>query len=97
MIYRVILTRAASGRTIERTCDTRADLAILIDECLKRYPKSAGWDYTVTCEVTKRYTLLDCDVTTGEQTQEKLWEFMSLKLYVSLVSGVKQSARKENS
>lgn len=55
---------------------TRDDLAQWITHVQKAYPKQFGYTYEVTGVVTKRFTLLDADVTTGDATQAKLWAFM---------------------
>jgi hypothetical protein len=55
---------------------TRDDLAQWIEHVRKAYSQTDGYTYQVTGVVTKRFTLLDTDVTTGDATQAKLWEFM---------------------
>ena len=61
-----------------RVGDTRAELAEVLDQLYQWYPRAKGFEYTVICEVTTRYTLVDSEVlATGDATQDKLWAFVT--------------------
>lgn len=59
--------------------NTLADTAELIDILLREYPQPAH-QFSVTCEVTRNYTLLDADVTTGAEVTDKLQRFVNSSL-----------------
>ena len=74
MRYRLEIEHKVTGVRLDSTYDTRAELSADIDIYLRTHPKADGWQYTATCEVIRRYTLLDADVTTGDATQAGLWD-----------------------
>jgi hypothetical protein len=76
MIYRVQIFKDDAMKT-DCTFDTRAELAEYLDVLFRAYPKSEGYDYTVSAEQTTRYTLVDSEVLTdGSSTADKLWDFI---------------------
>lgn len=76
MRYKITIYKA-DQKFVESYYDTRVELAEAIDALRCVYPQSAGFEYTVSCEVTKRYVLVSAELLpTGDATQQKLWAFV---------------------
>lgn len=71
MKYELVIIRKKSGRTLKHIADNDDDLVLSLNYLLSIYPKSDGWEYTITGVVTNHYTLAS-DFTTGEEALEKL-------------------------
>jgi len=77
MTYQICIYKDNVPDMIFGDIPTRADLAHMIDELTARFPRSEGWQFAVHCHVTRIFTLLDEDVTTGDATEQKLTDFVN--------------------